>query len=306
MLSLSALLDTVIEAITVASPGVATALLAQSDLEARLLALSEAGRVAHPTVVVDAGAWARHLARHLDERDPAEQLGALRAADVHLVLGCCAGDAAALAIFDRRLRGVAAQALAGIRLGSLSVDEVLQDVRVKLLVGEPGQTKLESYSGRGVLDGWLRVSVARTALSRLRTVGTAALAVSSKGDDPFATMSANDDPRLALLRARSAPVMKRAIEEAIAELPFADRTLLRLHVVDGLSMSELAGVYDVHRASVARRVAKAKTSVFESARVRAIAALGIAEAEFDSLVGAVMSQIELTLRGVLEPSAPRS
>jgi RNA polymerase sigma-70 factor, ECF subfamily len=232
-------------------------------------------------------------------------LADFRAPDAHLVLAALAGHSRALATLDARLRGVAPQALSGIRLDRIGLDELLQIVREKLLVAESGSPKLATYSARGPLDGWLRVTIARTALSILRVKDPEA----ARSDDAEAIVSraAEDDPSLEALRRRCAPALKRAIEETLGELPPEERTLLRLHFVDGLTIDDLAVVYQVHRATTARRLAKVRAAIFDAARARAMRELGIGVTEFESLMGAMLSRIDLTLRRYLgENEAPGS
>lgn len=274
--------------------------LPELELDAALERLVVAGASAHPDLsLTDAdAAWARHLAAHLAPGDVSGQLASLRADDVHLALACITGIAAAHARLDERLRRVAPQALAGIRVHDTTPDDLLQDVRTKLLVADGGAGKIASYAGRGPLDGWLRVTLARAALSAARARPMTA----SANDDAaaLAAIAGTQDPELEALRARAAPVLERAIAEAVDALDDADKTLLKLHFVDGLTMDDLSAMYGAHRATMARRIARARTAVFEDARTRAIASLGGGEAEFDSLVGVVLSALDVTLRRLLE------
>jgi RNA polymerase sigma-70 factor (ECF subfamily) len=283
---------------------VADELVAIADLDLVLANLVAAGCQAHPDLLLpDAhAAWTEHLVRHLAPGEVASRLAALRSADVHLVLACLAGDPQAHARLDERLRRVASQALAGIRLGSISVDELLQDVLAKLLVDHDGAGKLGSYSGRGPLEGWLRVTLSRTALSALR--GRSPETAPADGPNVLVELAASEDPRLEAIRARCAPALEHAIENAVASLATEDRTLLRLHFIDGLTIDDLAVVYRLHRATLARRLAKARNAVFETARARAMIELGLDEAEFRSLMGMMLSGLDFTLSRVLDgPSA---
>lgn len=174
-------------------------------------------------------------------------------------------------------------------------------MRAKLLVGANGACKLGSYSGRGPLEGWLRVTLSRAALSALRARSPEGLLVEPNA---LVELAAADDPRLEALRARCAPALESAIESAVSSLPEDSRTLLRLHFVDGLTIDDLAVVYRLHRATLARRLAKARNAVFEDARARAMAALGLDEGEFRSLMGMMLSRLDFTLRRILDgPSA---
>lgn len=278
-------------------PVIAEELELASDIDAFLADLRRAGAEAHPDLVVTDDAFASFLARQLEPGVAVARITSLHAADVHLALACLAGSARAHALLDTRLRAVAPQALRGIRLAGASLDELLQEVRTKLLVGAspdvPG--KLALYAGRGPVDGWLRVTLARAALSSVRGAQPA----DGASADELADLAADDDPQLSALRARCGPGLERAIREAIAARDPEERALLRLNLVDHLSIDELAVLYKAHRATMARRLARARNAVFEDARARAMASLGLDESEFRSLVGLVLSRLDLTLRSVL-------
>lgn len=55
--------------------------------------------------------------------------------------------------------------------------------------------------------------------------------------------------------------MKHAIEDAAAELAPRDRALLRLHLVERASIDDIAALYRVHRATVARWIQSAREIV---------------------------------------------
>jgi RNA polymerase sigma-70 factor (ECF subfamily) len=278
-------------------PVIAEELERASDVDAILEGARRSGVAAHPDLSISDDAFVSFLATQLEPGVAVARLVELRAADVHLALACLAGNARAHALLDARLRAVAPQALSGIRLGTTTLDELLQDVRTKLLVGasQDVPAKLALYAGRGPLDGWLRVTLARAALSSVRGAEPARAA----SDDEVAHLAADDDPQLAALHARCGPGLERAIREAIAARDPEERTLLRLNLVERLSIDELAVLHKAHRATMARRLARARNAIFEDARTRAMESLGLDESEFRSLVGLVLSRLDLTLRSVL-------
>ena len=296
-------MDLLVEALLARAPDpLAEELRSTSSLATLLEAHVLAGRAAFPKLLVGNAEWVEFLVRHLRPGEVEAQLSSMRAADVHLALACASGSPAAHAVLDARLRAVTGQALTGIRLGPIPPSEVLQVVRTKLLVGEAGPGKLATYSGRGPLDGWLRVTLARDALSMLRARDPEA---AREGEsDALVNLAGGEDPQMVLLRARSAPALTKAIEQAVLALPAADRTLLRLHFVDGLTIDDLAAVYHAHRATMARRIARSRNAIFEGARARAMEALGLGETEFASLMGVMLSQIDLTMRTVFKKPEP--
>lgn len=283
-------------------PAIADELRSTGGLEEALEALVRRGRAAYPDVSVDDDAWAAHLARHLGPGEVGDQLAEMHA-DVHLALGCLARNPRALVVLQRRIRDVAPCALSRMRLEGIGLDELLLGVYERLLVvhDEAASPKLATYSGRGPLDGWLRVTVARTAITAMRRRG----ADDDRRDEMNALLShaAAGDPELEALRNRFAPMLARAIEDAVATLSDQDRVLLRLHFVDGLSINDIAAVYGRHRTTAARHLASVRSAIFGGARERAMKALGIGEAEFGSLMGVLLSRLDVTIRRYLDEDA---
>jgi RNA polymerase sigma-70 factor, ECF subfamily len=270
-----------------------------SELSEQLDALLRTGRAAHEDVPVADEMWLQHFVRHLRPGEIVVQIAEMRAGDVHLALACLDGVRVAHAQLDLRVRAIARQALAGIRLEQVSADDAIQTLLEKLLVATTGPGKLAGYSGRGPLDGWLRVALARTALDMVRTRRTPDTATFEESE-ALLNLAATNDPRLEALRATCGPALKRAIEAGVALLPIEDRALLRLSVVDGLSIDDLAGIYRAHRATMARRLARAKNAILEHSRAHAMDALGVGEAEFASLMGVMLSGLDVTFHRLLE------
>jgi RNA polymerase sigma-70 factor (ECF subfamily) len=93
------------------------------------------------------------------------------AEDLALATACARGDAAAIDAFDRLLRQVGTAAVRGLRGSDSDRDDVLQDVRAKLLVGTGERGPLiADYAGRGDLARWLKATVVRAYLNRVRGV----------------------------------------------------------------------------------------------------------------------------------------
>jgi RNA polymerase sigma-70 factor (ECF subfamily) len=249
------------------------------------------------------------LAKHLKVGQIAAHLARLPPADVYVAVACAAGEPAGQRELDARLRRVAKQALAGFRLGEVAVDELLQSVRSRLLVNleEGGEGKLASYAGQGSLDGWLGITLARAALRSLRSHRPDAANADGEEAEAFERLTSAEDPQLAAIRERCGPLLKAAVERAFAQLPDEQRTLLRLHLIDRLTIDDLAIILHTHRATAARRLARARNAIIESARLETIAALGLDDSEFASLGAVLASQFDLTLARVLggDGASPR-
>jgi RNA polymerase sigma-70 factor, ECF subfamily len=102
--------------------------------------------------------------------------------------------------------------------------------------------------------------------------------------------------KLALLKQRHGAEFRASLREAIDALSPRERNVLRLHLLEGMSLEEVGRVYDAHRASVARWIARARTEILADTRKRLSARLRLQEGEFDSLMGLVRSDLDQSLR----------
>jgi RNA polymerase sigma-70 factor (ECF subfamily) len=175
----------------------------------------------------------------------------------------------------------------------LTPDE-LQDVRSGLLEGffSPQHPRLARYSGRGSLQGWLRVVLTRDALTGLK--GRRRLSA----DDDAVLLGRVDAPaelpELNLLRERFRGGVTRAFRKAVASLEVRERNLLKQHYLDELTLEELATLYRVHRASVARWLSTARARVLAGTQRELVETLQLAPADAESLVRALHSRIDLS------------
>ena len=209
--------------------------------------------------------------------------------DIYLVCGCLARDPAALAAFDREVVPVIDLALAS--WPPAVVDETRQQLRAALLVDQGGRGPLiAQYSGRGALTRWLRVVATREA-GKTQRADRAALPV---GDDElFDALAPPGDPVVSAIKNDAAHAFKIAFLAALGELEPRERAVLRLHVLDGLTIDDIAPLYAVHRATIARWIAAAKQSALDRTRKRLMHDLRIGPDEVDSLIRLVQSRIDV-------------
>jgi RNA polymerase sigma-70 factor (ECF subfamily) len=217
--------------------------------------------------------------------------------DLVLSCACAAGDRSALAHFDATYGGDMVGALSTLRVDRDFIDEVLQAVREKLFVG--AAPKILDYAGRGSLRAWLRAVVMRTALNaRRRRIADPA---PSAADDALLDVAAPArDPEVAEIVAKYGAAYKQAVHESLAELPPEDRNVLRLSLLEGLGIDAIARIYDVHRATVARRVGRAREAVVEGARRRLGESARLDAAELASITRACRTTLDLSLVRALE------
>lgn len=258
-----------------------------------------AGREAWPAVELPAGDFARYLARLAGDQPLAAWLSDRPVADLYLACGCAALQPAALAAFDEHVLSQVESFLASMRPDRAFVDEVQQVLREKLFVG--AAPKIAEYAGRGSLLGWLRVVTTRTALN-LRRRRTEAL----DGDSGADRGSGDDhagDPELDYLKDHYRAAFRTAIEGAFAVLSSEQRNLLRLHFLEGMTLHQLATLFQVHRATVARWIAQTRQDVLDGTRAALQQGLVLETTELDSMMRLLDSRLEVSMRRLLQPAA---
>jgi RNA polymerase sigma-70 factor, ECF subfamily len=124
--------------------------------------------------------------------------------------------------------------------------------------------------------------------------------------DEASAMAATATAHDALVWKRHARELKAAIEAGLRELSVRERNMLRMNLLDAMTIDDLAALFHVHRATAARQLTKARESVLDHARAQIRSKLKISDSEARSLFGDLMSQIELSLSRVLGREAERS
>jgi RNA polymerase sigma-70 factor (ECF subfamily) len=234
------------------------------------------------------------------EEDLARAVTRLALPDLYLVVAALHGDRGALAAFERLVRSETTRVIARLGTGAPAVEDVVQELLLKLLVPVGDATaKLVAYGGHGALHAWLRVAAVRTAISMTRRRRESLVE-----DDALAAVADGaDDQALAFLKHSYRADFKRAFEATLAELPRRARTLLRLQIIDHLTLEEIGAFYQVSRATTARWLADARTQLVSGTQTRLVAALAIDTDELAELMRLVASTLYSTLPGLLRRTA---
>jgi RNA polymerase sigma-70 factor (ECF subfamily) len=168
----------------------------------------------------------------------------------YLCAACSVGDDQACETLDRlhfpRLRSALARQL-GHRDG---VDDILQQARERLMVGEA--PRIATYRGDGPLRAWLTRIVGRLAVDAVRRDGKARVVYLD--DERLSVDTSAEAPSHHARSEAAIPILERALSEAIGGLPMAERQLLYLHYVQRLRVEDLADCLRVYRSTVYRRL----------------------------------------------------
>jgi RNA polymerase sigma-70 factor (ECF subfamily) len=208
------------------------------------------------------------------------------ALDVALAVALAAGDPIALAAFDSELVPDIRGALVRFGRDDDFLEEALQRVRVKLLVGEP-TPRIAEYRGRGRLAAWLQIVAIREALM-LQRAGRR----EQSSDDELVRLACTD-PVLARTRQAYKDAFATAFRAAFAELDERERTLLRLCFVENAGAEDLARLYQVHRVTAFRWLRDARERLLEGTRERFAAAANLASSELDSVMRSLATSLSV-------------
>jgi RNA polymerase sigma-70 factor, ECF subfamily len=271
------------------------------ELELRLEELLATARAPWPELPLPAATFLRHLAERFPEgSSPVVALQTLHAADLYLACACAHGLPAAHAALDAHFLPKVDAAVARVGGSGDEAVEVRQRLRERLLTSEEGRPpRIADYQGTGPLAAWLRAAAVRTALNLQRSdrrrarVEEEALAEGTV---------AGGDLELDYLRQRHQADFQAALAEALAALPTRERTVLRLHFVEGLSLERIGGMYQTHKSTVSRWLSRAREDVLADVRRRLAERLQLSGEELQSLLRAVRSQLDASLSALL----PRS
>lgn len=291
------------------------AALGQADaaLESTLAGMLERARQRWPSVTVPDAEFAARLglclahgmareSSHGQESqtnssfDPGA-LAALQSDDIYLALACARGAPGALAAFEDSYGGSIRTITARILAGSPLRDDAEQLVRDRLFVAAPDSApKILEYHGRGTLLAFSRVVATRVALGLLRK---------HKNHDPlpddggWQLPDQGDDPELQYLRVLYRSEFKAAFVAAIGLLTARERTLLRYHLIDRLSIDKIAAIYDIHRATAARHLTRAKQAVIRETQRNLRERLRLEQDELASILRLVEGNVDVSVRRLL-------
>jgi RNA polymerase sigma-70 factor (ECF subfamily) len=218
--------------------------------------------------------------------------------ELYIACGCLEADRFAIKAAEAEYIRIVPEAISHMKLSSALVDEVQQEVRTKLLLGtETKPPSIGQYAGQGRLRGFVKITAIRTAISTLRK---------NKRHEPsnqealLGIPSQELDPELQVMKATYQTEFAEAFEAAIADLSSRDRNILRLRLVDNLTVGQVSGIYNVDRATVTRWITKVRSTLLLETRKRMQNALGIDSGELDSVMRLIESRLDVSVQRMLQ------
>ncbi len=265
-------------------------------LVAELESVWERAVQAWPEIKLAPETFFAFLARRVDS-DAAATLGTFRADDLYLLCAYIEEVRGAAALFEAHYLLPARRAIQRLRASDDEVAEVIQNLRCRLLLDRTVDPGRRHYVGSGSLVSWLCVCAVREVWHhrrrdrRISGLGKGALE---------ALLAKDDDNELAYLKQLYRREFKAAFQGALASLSSKQRNILRYHVCKELNIAAIGTIYGVHRATVARWIAKARDELRERTRDELNRRAGIDRSKFDSILRLINSQMNMSLQRCLE------
>ena len=272
-------------------------LLVDADLADALAAACRRAHAELPNLAIDDRALAAAIERGAGD-DLAAHLADCHVADLALALAALERAPGAIEELEQRHGATIGAICRRFTQPGASEDDLRQVLRAKLYVAPAERRpKLAEYDGRGSLDNWLRVTATREFIDLTRRKDR--MRERGADDEELGALLAPTDVGLEAIKAEYRAAVKTAMFDAVHELEAGDRHLLRQHLGAGLTIDQLAVVLGIHRATVARRIARAREQLAERCRALVAERLGLSPGELVDVYTLVRSRLELSFATLL-------
>jgi RNA polymerase sigma-70 factor, ECF subfamily len=262
--------------------------------------LHDKARAAWPGVEVPRDVFVTWLEARVP---PGVSSSGVRAADLYLACACAQGIRAAITSFEANYFREIDIALRRMGAQDSTIDELKQALRQKLFVGDTGRgPAIAEYSGRGDLRRWLRATAVRAHLNLIRKGKKELLTEDERVFEAVSTPE--DDPELQYMKARYSNEFREAFKEALESLSDREKSLLRHHFCDELNIDQIGAIYRVHRVTAFRWLQKGRETLVARTQRLLKQRLKTSDAEFESIVRLIRSQVDVSIRRLLLESKP--
>ncbi len=235
----------------------------------------------------------KYLSAATGAAEVAEFLSRLRLAELALARGCALGNEAAWEMFLNRYREKLYSAAYSLVPAEANARELADSLYADLWgtrTGEGGRvSKLNSYTGRGSLEGWLRAILAQEYVNRFRRQRRS-VSLEEQTEAGVQFQAAQPDPAQAV-----DPRLTRATDEALASLPAEDRFILANYYLDGRTLAEIGRLLGVHESTISRKLEKIASTTRKAIRAR-LMGLGMSRKEAEQSMEVEVAEVAVEVR----------
>jgi RNA polymerase sigma-70 factor (ECF subfamily) len=246
---------------------------------------------------------AKYLPRDARHGEVLELLTNLRVEELALARSCARGNETAWEVFLNRYR----EKLYCAARSMTSDDSAARDLADSLYADLYGTqtsdgrrvSKLDSFTGRGSLEGWLRAVLAQEYVNRYRRQRRL-VSLEERTEAGVQFQAEEHDPAQALdLR------LEEATDQALDSLAAEDKLILASYYLDRRTLAEIARLLGVHESTVSRRLEKITASVRKSI-FAGLVKRGMSSKEAQQAMQVEVSDISLDVRRRLTESSRQS
>jgi RNA polymerase sigma-70 factor (ECF subfamily) len=235
----------------------------------------------------------KYLPATVSPSEIADFLIHLRVGELALARGCALGSDFAWEIFLTRYREKLFNAAHSIVQGDANARELADSLYADLYGTRAADgrriSKLNSFTGRGSLEGWLRAVLAQEYVNRFRRQQRlVSMEAQIEAGAQFEAEAA--DPTQAI-DAR----LREATDQALGSLPTEDKFILANYYLDGRTLAEIARLLGVHESTISRKLEKI-TAWTRKAILSGLMKRGMNRKEAEQAMEVEVSQLSLDVR----------
>jgi RNA polymerase sigma-70 factor (ECF subfamily) len=157
--------------------------------------------------------------------------------------------------------------------------------------------KLDFYTGRGSLEGWLRTVLAQEYVNRYRSQKRlVSLEEQEEAGQRYAAPAAEPQTEVDVR-------LHTAVDQALNTLPVQDRFLLASYYLDRRTLAEIGRVLGIHASNVSRRLEKVAAAVREQIR-NSLLQKGLDSRQVDELMQVDVRDLQVNIRARLAQKSP--
>ena len=202
---------------------------------------------------------AKYLPASASPAEIADFLTHLRVEELALARGCALGSDTAWEIFLTRYREKLYGAAHSIVQGDANARELADSLYADLYGTRTADgrriSKLNSFTGRGSLEGWLRAVLAQEYVNHFRRQQR--LVSMEEQVEAGAQFEAETPDPTQAIDAR----LREATDQALASLAAEDKFILANYYLDDRRLAEIARLLGVHESTISRKLEKITASV---------------------------------------------
>jgi RNA polymerase sigma-70 factor (ECF subfamily) len=217
----------------------------------------------------------------------------LRVEELALARGCAIGSEAAWEIFLTRYREKLHNAAHSIVQGDANARELADSLYADLYGTRTTDgrriSKLNSFTGRGSLEGWLRAVLAQEYVNRFRRQQR--LVSMEEQVEAGAQFEAEAPDPTEAIDAR----LREATDQALGSLAAEDKFILASYYLDGRRLAEIARLLGVHESTISRKVEKITASTRKTI-LSGLMKRGMSRKEAEQTMEVEVSQLSLDVR----------